>query len=127
MATKKLKAGLDVPVDMSAFVIKTAGREVKPYDGEHVWLKPYMDSRTELEMVKARDALGENPDNATAFDLLCDTLAKLTLGWDLTDEYGDPLPEPKDADTFKALPSRAVFFLLNEALGVEQPGKDASG
>lgn len=122
----KYKAGLLEPIDMTAFVIRTRGREVKPYEGERVWLEPYIDSATELKLTQARDELGENPDNETAFHMLCQVLADLTLGWDLTDKYGQPLPPPDTPDAFMALPSRAVLFLINEALGVEPEGNAPS-
>lgn len=124
---KKLKAGLDAPVDMSAFVIKTRGREVRPYNGESVWLEPYMDSRTEMKLAQARDELGDNPDNTAAFAMLCEVLCSLTLDWDLTDKYGDALPKPTEPAVFEALPAKAILFLINEALGTESEGEGRSG
>lgn len=119
----RYKAGLLEPVDMSAFEIATRGRVVKPYDGEQVWLEPYIDSATELKLMKARDELGDDPDNQDAFALMCSVLADLTLGWNLTDKFGQALPQPDTGDVMMALPSRAVLFLLNEALGIEPEGE----
>lgn len=116
------KAGLLEPVDMTAFEIVTRGRTIRPYDGESVWLEPYIDSSTELKLMRAREELGENPENEAAFEMMCQVLADMTLGWNLTDKFGQPLPPPDTAEAFMALPSRAVLFLLNEALGIEPEG-----
>lgn len=134
----KFKEGLLQPIDMNAFRIETLGRTIVPYAGESVWMEPYIDAEAELRLAEARDALQRRQDEVQRLKdageqvpddlrvgmdenlrMIAEVLAEYTLGWDLTDKYGEPLGQPASAEAFLKLPSRALLFLMNEALGVE--------
>lgn len=112
-------------VNMSGCRRKTPGRVVVPYDGEMVWLDPYLESDREMELAHARDEIVEGDEASAegAFRFACDTLADLIFGWNLTDKFGEPLPQPDSGDAIGRLPSYVVLFLMNEALGVESEGE----
>ena len=126
----QFKKGLLVPVDMGAFKIVSKTRTTVPFDGESVWLEPYMSSETELALAEARDSLGEDAEDTASFNMMTDTLADLVLGHNLSDKYGEPIPQFVDgAAVRKHLPSRAVLFLMEEVIGGEPDpeGGGASG
>lgn len=113
-------------LDAGAFVLP-GERRVKPYEGELVWLDPYLDSETELQLMELQDRLGEDPDNKAAFEALCDLLDVHVFGWTCTDKFGEPLPQPGTAGCWDRAPSRFVIWLINELLGVESEGEGQGG
>jgi len=125
---KRLKPSLRAAaqLDMSGYTIGTKARQVHPYEGETVWLDPYLDSSTELALTKAYEALGESPDNEAAFAFMCGLLDRTLWGWTLTDKEGQPLPQPGQPGVWEAVPSRTVLYLVNELLCIDQ-GEPPSG
>lgn len=124
----RLKPSLRAAAELDVSDWKIPGkRGVTPYEGECVWLDPYIDSATERELVRARDELGEDPDNEEAFEFMCERLDELVWGWNLTDKFGEALPQPGEPGVWDAVPSWFVAHLLTELAGAESEGEGPSG
>lgn len=125
-SVRELKPSLrkQAALDMSRCRRKTAGRMTIPFEGEIVWLDPYVSADEELKLAEAQRALGDSPENEEAFEMICKQLSQMIFGWTLTDKWGQPLPQPEEPDVIRQLPAWVVLFLLSEAIGAgETPGK----
>jgi len=102
-------------------------RGVRPYEGQTVWLDPYIDSQTERRIQSLQDALGDDPENADVWATLCATMDEIVWGWNITDKFDNPIPQPGDEGCWDAVPSWFMAHLIQEAAGVETEGEGSGG
>ena len=141
MASKSGSNGTSPPFDVSQFkagfepeeirlddVVVTGygGTERRPWQGESVWIEPFIDPEDEIALARAwttfvSPSAGENIE--AVFETLCDTLSRLVYAWTLTDKHGDPLPAPhRNPDAFRAMNSRLMAMLIQRVMGIGTQG-----
>lgn len=118
-------------VDVSKYTLP-GSRGVRPYeDGGRVWIDPYIDSAKEREFTEAWEELqSAAPDSAeekSAWDLLTGLLDEHVWGFNLTDKFGQPLPQPGEPGCWDAVPSWFMAHLMQELAGGESPGERRRG
>jgi len=115
--------GFEVPM--------SGGRVAHPHTGEAVWLLPYgLSLDDELHMAlfmdsaRAKDVTAGDLD--ARLDELCVRLSKVIVGWSITDQKGQPYPQPTDGPSLKAVPSRLFKYMLEQVRGEEPEGNALS-
>lgn len=126
------KDGVLDQVLLDDFTYKTpTGREITPHKGESVWLLPYgftLEDETRIQKFRALaqgDATGEKLD--AQMDAMCDILSRIIVGWDVTDERGQPYEQPHaNPAAIGRIPSRLLYHLIMLIQGGETEGKGES-
>lgn len=107
----------DNALDLS-FYVQPGRRHNKPFDGKLVELVPYLSADDAVALDKARRELGEDPDNESAFGMVCQVIAKgalfSNLDFDVT-----------DAAAWMGAPPGLLFEVMNELLGIEPPKSES--
>lgn len=126
------KEGVLDEIKLDGFEVKMSGGRVShPHTGESVWLLPYgLSLEDELYLARfmdtARSASVDEKELETRFDDVCVRLSKVIVGWSITDQKGQPYPQPTDGPSLKVVPSRLFKYLLEQVRGDEPEGNAQS-
>ena len=125
------KEGVLDEIKLDDFEVKmSGGRVAHPHKGESVWLLPYgLSLEDEVLIGRLMDAARSGADEEKVDEMLDDMsvrLAKLIVGWSITDALGNPYPQPSDGPSIKLIPTRLFMHLMKCIKGDEPEGNALS-
>lgn len=103
--------------------VEVDGETYYPHAGEVVTFRGRMSVGDYLNSAKlaalGSDMSAEQVDKLDdLFGQTIEALAKRIVSWDWTDDAGDPLPSPPDADVLRGLATEEVQWLIGKSAGV---------
>lgn len=92
-----------------------------PHEGEWIEIQPLQNLGRLMRLSDAWGRLSDREGNPTqAFEDICTELSQVIVGWNWTDNAGQPMPQPHNRpDVIKAVDSMELVYLYAKARNFE--------